>query len=800
MKFTISWLKEYLETDCDLNSIVNRLNEIGLEVDNVIDNSEAYKNFNCVVVEECINHPDSDHLHICQVRYSNDKEPITIVCGAPNVRSGLKTILCPAGCCLPNGTEIKKTKIRGVESNGMLCSEKELGLGDNHTGIIEIPETAKIGENIVNILNLNDPLIDISITPNKGDCLSVYGIARDLACAGIGKLKKLEDIKINNDFTTNTKLKVTDNNCPIFYFREIKNLKNCESPDWIKKRLKSIDINPKNALVDITNYVMMCFGRPLHCYDKSKINGDVLVYPANGGETFTDLFDKEYKLNDKATIIGDKDKILCLGGIMGSNTSGSSLDTNNIILECAVFDPINTARTSRLLNISSDSKYRFERGVDPDITEFVLNYATNLILDICDGEASDIVKHEDENFIKTNVLELNYDYIEELLGINIDKEDIFNILETMDYKIKDNDNILSITVPHYKNNILVKEDIIDDIIRIYGYDKLKTGDFIDTNIFEKDGNLFNKKYENKLYSVRNALAGNGYTELITYSFLNEKDSSYFAETKDELKIINPIIEDFSYMRQSLLPNILNIIKKNNNRGYYNLSFFEIGHIFNKANIDSENNIITAIRSGSNKEKDIYRESRNFDVFDLKKDLFDTLEVLGINGEKMNIDNNTSNYYHPNRSGAVYMGKTLIAYFGELHPNINSIFELKNRTIAFELFLDKLPKKIFLEDKSKNSFKPDDLQPIMRDFAFIISNDVKVGDILKNIYALDKEYITNVHLFDVYSDDKMEGKKSIAFTITIQPKNENMNKDDIDKISNNVIEYITKEFNGVLRDK
>ena len=800
MKFTLSWLKEYLDTNYDLNSIVNRLNEIGLEVDDVIDNSEMYRNFNCVVVEECINHPDSDHLHICQVRYANDKEPVTIVCGAPNVRSGLKTILCPVNCCLPNGMEIKKTKIRGIESNGMLCSEKELGLGDNHDGIIEMPETAKIGENIVDILNLNDPVIDISITPNKGDCLSVYGIARDLASAGIGKLKKPEDIKTNNIFKTNTKLKVTDKNCPIFYFREIKNLKNCDSPDWLKKRLKSIDINPKNALVDITNYVMMCFGRPLHCYDKSKINGDILVYAANGGETFVDLFEKEYKLNNAATLIGDKEKILCLGGIMGSNSSGSSLDTNNVILECAIFDPINTARTSRLLNISSDSKYRFERGVDPDITEFVLNYATNLIISICGGEVSDIIKYENEDFIKTKVLDLNYNYIKDLLGIVIDKKDVLNILETMDYKIKENGDILSITIPHYKNNIIVKEDIIDDIIRIYGYDKLTTRDFTDTNIFEKDGNLFNKKYENKLYSIRKVLAASGYTELITYSFLNEKDNSYFAETKDELKIINPIIEDFSYMRQSLLPNILNIIKKNNNRGYYNLSFFEVGHIFNKANIDSENNVVVAVRSGSNGLKDIYNESRQFDIFDLKKDLFDVLEVFGINGEKMNIDNKTPEYYHPNRSGAVYMGKTLIAYFGELHPNINSIFDVKNRSIVFELFLDNLPKKILTEDKSKNSFKPEDLQSITRDFAFIVSEDVRVGDMLKNIYTLNKEYITNVHLFDVYTDKNMDSKKSVAFTVTLQPKNENMNKDDIDKISNTIIDYITKEFGGILRDK
>ena len=798
MKFTLSWLKEYLDTDCDINTIAEKMNGIGLEVEEIIDNSETYKNFNCVIIEECINHPDSDHLHICKVKYASDKEPLTIVCGAPNARTGLKTILCPAGCKLPDGTEIKKTKIRGVESNGMMCSERELGLGDNHTGIIEMPESAKLGQNIVNILNISDPVIDISITPNKGDCLSVYGIARDLACAGLGTLKKPESITIPENFKTSLNLDVTDKNCPIFYIREIKNLKNCESPDWLKKRLKSIDINPKNALVDITNYVMMCFGRPLHCYDKAKINGNMQVYPAKGEESFVDLFEKEYKLNDDATVIADKEKILCLGGIIGSNTSGSSLKTTNVVLECAVFDPINTAKTSRLLNIQSDSKYRFERSVDSSITNFVLDFATNLILDICGGEASNILKHETENPIK--VIELNYNYIEKLLGLKIDKKDVLNILKKFDYIVKENGDNFSITVPSYKNNILVKEDIVDDIIRVYGYDKLQDKDFINTDIFEKEGNLFQKKLENKLYSIREVLANNGYIELITYSFLNEEQDSHFVSTNEELKILNPIISDLSYMRRSLLTNILNIIKKNNNRGYYNLSFFEIGHVFNEAKIDRENNILACIRTGNNKLKDVYNEARTFDIFDLKKDLFDVLEVFGINGEKMILDNETPNYYHPNRSGAVYMGKTLIAYFGELHPNITRVFELKNRAIAFELFLDKLPKKMFLEDKVKNSFKPNDLQAITRDFAFMVNEDVKVGDLLRGIYTLNKEYIDNVHLFDVYEDVKLNGKKSIAFTVTIQPKNDNMNKEEIDKISDSIVNYVTKEYNGILRDK
>lgn len=802
MKFTFSWLKEFLETNCTIDEVANRMNEIGLEIEEIIDKSKNLKDFNCVIVKECDKHPDSDHLNICKVIYDENKEPLNIICGAPNVKAGLKTILAPNGSKLPNGLEIKKTKIRGIESNGMLCSIKELGLGEEHDGIIELSNDIKIGENVADILNIKDQIIDISITPNRGDCLSVYGIARDLACAGVGKLKNNIDIKIEEKEDYKKIIEVEDKNCPLFFAREIKNLKNCESPEWLKNRLKSIDINPKNALVDITNYVMINFGRPLHCYDADKIGNNISIVPSKKGDEFIDLFDNKYILNDGMTIIQDENEKICLGGVIGAKNSCSDMTTKNIFLECAIFDTINTAKTSRLLNIQTDSKYRFERGVDYQITQFVLDYTTKLIQDICGGNSSKINKYEYKNYIDkiSKTFELDIKYIYKLLGIEIEKSKILDILKNFSYTVEEKGDKLIINVPYYKNNILVKEDIIDDIIRIYGYNNLQDKDFIDTNIFEKDGNLFDKNFENKLYQVREILVKNNFVELISYSFLNKKDNEYFSNINEGLTLMNPIISELSYMLQNIIPNILNIIKKNLNRNYNDLSFFEIGNVFNECKIDCENTSLVGVRYGKDGIKNIYEVQKDFSVFDVKKDLFDVLDVFGINGEKLNIDRNVPKYYHPNKSGALYLGKTVIAYFGELHPNINKVFDLNNKIVVFELLLNSLPKKIITESKIKNSFKPNDLQATERDFAFILTSDVFVGNIIKDVYNLNKELIADVNLFDVYINDKIQDKKSIAFSVKIQPKNQSLTKDEIDNISNEIIKLVSNNYNGVLRDK
>ncbi len=804
MKFTISWLKDYLDTEANLSEIVDTLNRIGLEVEEVIDKYEELKYFNCVKIEECVDHPDSDHLHICHVRISNDIEPITVICGAPNVRVGMKTILAPVGSVLPDGTQIKKAKIRGVESSGMLCSIRELGLGENHDGIIEVDSNIPLGTNICTILNLNDPVIEISITPNRGDSLGVYGIARDLAVAGLGELKKLEDLKLETSFKSPITLSVRDPDCYQYAFRYLRNLQNVQSPVWLQNRLSAIGINPKNVLVDVTNYVMFSLGQPLHCYDYSKIEGNLIVRSALENEQFLDLFGKCHTLSGDETLICDDNKVLCLGGVLGGNTSSTSIETKDVILEAAIFNPINTAKTGRTLGIESDARYRFERGIDCGLLHYALDLSTQLILDICGGEASNIVEYIDKSYLasRQRSIDLNINKIEKILGLALDRGDVLNILSKSGYKIIDQDNnILNLLIPTWKNSVLVPEDIIDDILRIYGYDSLEDNDFINGTCFKKPGNDLIQIKQDKLFAIRKKMAANGLTELVSYVFTNKNDLEFFTDANPNLQILNPIISDLNYVRQSLLPNILTAIKKNSSRGVKNICLFEFGKVFNSNVPGDEVSVLSGVRYGCNQKEDIYTSKRSFDIFDVKKDIMDALSVLNIDLDKLVYTRDVPKYYHPNKSGAVYIGKQVVGFFGELHPSVIEHFDLDNKVNVFELYIDKIPKKLLTIDTvSRTGFNPNDLLPITRDFAFVVDSDIEVGNILKEVGSLNKSLISNVWLFDIYKNPSEPRKKSVAFSITLQPSGKTMVKDEIDQICNEVINLVEIKYNGILRDK
>jgi phenylalanyl-tRNA synthetase beta chain len=799
MKFTFSWLKEFLDTAVTADNVAVVLNKIGLEVDDFMNCAEKYADFNCVQVTECRKHPDSDHLHICRVKTTNGE--LDVVCGAPNVRNGMKTALAPIGSVLPNGMEIKKSKIRGVESCGMLCSEKELGISDDHSGILELGDAVEIGDNIGDIYNLNDAVFEISITPNRNDSLCVYGIARELSVAGLGSLKELEKQVIQGKFDSKVKLSVRDENCPFFSFREIRGLKNGESPKWLKNRLLSVGINPKNALVDVSNYVMLCFNNPLHCYDASKIDGEINLRSAEDNEEFVDLFNKTHRLNKGNTVIEDGSKKICLAGIIGAESSLSSLETTGVIVECAIFDPINTAKTGRQLNIQTDSRYRFERGVDCGMTQFILDYACKLIVDICGGEISNVVRYEKDGYKEslTKIIDLPTDKIEKLLGIKIGEDVIIDILTKQKYKITQKDNVLRLEVPTWKNNIVVKEDIIDDIIRFYGYEHLEDDDFRKIEVFENDKNFFFKKLESKLYMVRKKLGSNGMFEVISYSFSKRKDNELFTKTTDKLELLNPIISDLSYMRQNILINLINIVKKNNNRSFENLSFFEVGNLFTVNDLDKEKLVIGGIRSGQDKDKSHYGDERAFDVYDVKKDMFDTLSIFSVDADKLLLTREVPSYYHNGHAGAVLLGKKPLGYFGELHPNIVKEFDLKQKIVVFEVFVDNIPSEFITKGVERKSYIANDVQSVERSFAFTVDKNVDVGDILKKVSASNKTLISEVRLFDIYQDEKNSDEKSVAFTVTIQPTEKSLSKEEIDKLSDVVINTVKDSCNGRLRD-
>ncbi len=816
MKFTLKWLKEYLDTEATACEVCDKLDQIGLEIEEVIDNGEALKEFRCVYVEDIENHPDSDHLHICKVR-KKDGELLQIVCGAPNAKKGMKAVLAPVGITMPSGDfKISKSKIRGVESCGMLCSEKELGLGENHDGIIELDEKCEIGKSIAEIKGLDDITIDINITPNRGDCLGVYGIARDLSAAGLGKLKEFKNYEIEAKVPSPIKVEIQDENCPEFIFRYIKGVKNCESPNWIKEKLKAVGINPKSALVDITNYVMLVLNRPLHCYDADKISGNIVVKKSEGGEKFLALDKNEYILSKGSTLISDtSNNILGLGGVIGGNSSASSMDTKNVVLECAIFDPISIATTARGLGINTDAKFRFERGVDCKSSELALNYAAYLILTICGGESSEIIRANPcsndhvcpsglSKIYSDRVIKFDISNVELILGLRIERQEIIDILEKLGYGVKEdtsNLNMLILTIPSWRNDVTIKENVVEDIIRIYNYDNLKEIKIGNEKVGENSSNIANKIFHDKLWKVTSLMASKGMVEVVSWSFMNEDLAGEFSSISDKLRLQNPINSELSYMRPTIIPNLMTIAKYNQDRSIESACLFEKGKVFIDQTPGGQRNVMAGIRTGLTCEKDIFDTSRPYDIYDVKKDLFNILKIFGISGDSLTITNDVPDYYHPARSGAIKMGNAFLGVFGEIHPLKSNKVGLKHRVNAFELYIDSLPKLKEQKTTQKKKYVLNDLQPIYRDFAFIVDCGLEAGKIIETVKKTNKDLIKDVHIFDIYQGKNMEeGKKSIAFSVRIQPVNKSLTGDEIDMIANKIIKEITEKFDGVLRDK
>ncbi len=794
MRFSYSWLTEHLKTNAHFEEIEKKLTSIGLEVEDIQDTGKAYQDFIVGQVLEEKKHPNADKLKLCKVDIG--KEKVDVVCGAPNVEKGMKVVYAPVGSTIPvNQMKIKAVKIRGVESYGMMCSEYELGISNEHDGIIRLEEKETIGRSFSEIYGLNDIVIEIGITPNRQDCLGVKGIARDLASAGMGELLERKISREKGSFKSPIKIEIQDNKiCSAFAGRYFRNVKNTESPEWLKNKLKSIGLRPISALVDITNFVMYDENRPLHVYDADKIDGKIIVRSANDGESFLALDEKDYHLKNGMCVIADEKKVLGLGGIMGGESTGCSTETKNVLLESALFDEINTAKTGRNLSILSDARFRFERGIDPNSTLKGIDLATQLILEICGGECSEV---ELAGNIKENKNEVSTSssYISRRLGFEVSDKELISILSSLGIETSQTGDVIKCLIPSWRQDIHGEADISEEVIRIKGYENIPTSNIRLKSKINK--NILNYA-QKKLMKARHFIASIEYDELVTFSFTDSKNCEVFGDI-NKLKIVNPISEDLDILRPNLLPNLLQAIKKNKNRNFDSFSIFEIGSQYRSTSPEDQLNVACGIKSGIKTEKSWKNIQTEFDIYDVKQDLTSLIDYLMPGNKKISVSNDCPSWYHPGRSGSIKINNSLIAgYFGELHPRVASQFKIKNKINIFELYLDELP-----NTEKKNTNKPvlnlSDFQIVTRDFAFVIDKKVKSEEIVTSAFKVDKELIRNVEIFDLFEDDSLgKDKKSIAIKVTLQSNEKTLAENDISEISSKIIESVEKSTSGTVR--
>ena len=799
MIITIPWLKEHLKTAAKENEIIDQLTNIGLEVEAIKENSGEMGKFKIAKVLKAEKHPNADKLKVCDVTIGG-KEILKVVCGAPNVREGLITIYAPPGAVIPKTNfELKVAKIRGVESKGMLCSESELNLSNESKGIIELKNNEKeIGKSYFK--SSSQRAIDISITPNRADCLGIRGIARDLSSAGVGKLIQpiRKKIKQNTKHQVKTSIaKEKNQGCYIFGSCYIKNITNKESPEWLKNKLIALGLKPISAVVDITNYVMFDLNRPLHAYDSDKINKEIIVRNAKEGEIFDALDKKKYKLKKDMCVISDKSGVLGLGGIIGGTTTSTELETKNILLEAAYFSPSSIRKTARELNINTDAKYRFERGIDPNSIKEGLELATELILKICGGEASkfQIVGKTNK---KNKIINFQVEKFEKLIGISITAKEIDKILSSLGFKCKKSKKSLKIEVPSWRPDVSLDEDLIEELIRIKGFDNIK---LIEPSKNRTQDTL---NFKQKLFHLsQRSLASKGYMEIVTWSFTDSKIDKLFSKGEKEIPILNPISSDLNVLRRSIFSNLAFYLKKNQDRGYEDLSLFEIGPTFFGKNPGEQQIVVGGLKSGKINRKSWLDKERDVDVFDIKSDTIKTLIELGIEEKYLFVSDNTKHSYHPGRSGSITLKSEKgphLAYFGEIHPAIIKNLDYKDNNIfGFEIFLKNIPepnKKLRL---SKKSFQASDYQKSERDFAFVIDKIFKIGALEKIISEVDESLIQNVSTFDIYEGENIpKDKKSVAINVTLQAVDKTLTENDLDEISKKIIDTVSKKTGAIIR--
>ncbi len=786
MRLSLTTLKRYLETTATPKEIADKLTAIGLEVEEIQDLATSLQGFIVGEIKSVEQHPNADRLHVLRV-FDGEKD-LQIVCGAPNVRVGLKSILALPGCLIPKfNEELKAGVIRGVESNGMLCAEDELLIGEDHTGIIELDTDKPAGTPAAEALNA-DVVFDVNVTPNRPDCLGVKGVARDLAATGIGTLITPKTSEIKGTFKSPVDVKIETPACPIYTGRYIKGVKNGESPEWMKKALISAGLRPISALVDITNYLNIAECRPLHVFDADKLTGNIIVRQAIEGEKLQALDDKEYTLMPEVAVIADEKSAQSIAGVMGGVDTAVSADTKNVFLESAYFNPVDVAKAHIKTGAESDSCARFERGVDPASCVADNITATQMILDLCGGEPSEIVIAGAEPDWHHEI-DFNWNEVERLTGLKIAPEKMQTILKSLGFGVDGN----KISVPSWRfHDVKLPADVVEEIVRIYGLEELPDAPMRPEKL--SAGILLANQSRER--TVRRALAEQGLNQAITWSFCDSKLAKYFGSKGVRLE--NPISSDLDEMRPSLVVNLLSAVARNQATGTNDVQLFEVGPEFYSDKVDEQRLVACGVRAGNYLPKSWNEAVRSVDVFDAKADALRALKAANA-PDNLIIYRNAPTWYHPGRSGAFQLGKNIVAVFGEIHPQVLKAFDIKTPVVAFEVYLDAIPMPKNKNGKMQSAVQKSAYQAVIRDFAFVMDKGVEAQKLLATIQNVDKNLIKGVSVFDVYEGDKLpEGKKQIAVQVVIQSMDKTLTDKEIETLSTQILNFVTKATGAELR--
>ncbi|RWE58010.1 phenylalanine--tRNA ligase subunit beta [Mesorhizobium sp.] len=801
MKLTLSWLKDHLETDASLAEIVERLTSIGLEVEHVDDRS-SLKPFVIAKVLTAVQHPDADRLRVLTVDTGDGKAPVQVVCGAPNARAGLIGAFAAPGTYIPGiDVTLAVGKIRGVESHGMMCSERELELSEEHDGIIDLPADAPVGTSYAAYAHLDDPVIEINLTPNRPDATSVYGIARDLAASGLGRLVGGAIKPHAGDGMCPVKVKIeAPELCPGFALRLVRGVKNGPSPKWLQQRLIAIGLRPISALVDITNYVTFDRGRPLHVFDANKVAGNLTVRRARDGEKVLALDGREYTLTPDMCVIADEDGVESIAGIMGGEHSGCDENTTDVLIESALWDPITTARTGRTLGIISDARYRFERGVDPEFMVPGVELATKLVLDFCGGTPTETEVVGYAGHVE-KIVSFPMSEVKRLTGIEVPRDGSLAILSRLGFKPEGVGDVINVAVPSWRPDVDGKADLVEEVMRIHGVDNiapqpLGAHDAVNAKILTV--------LQVRTRAAKRALAVRGMMEAVTWSFIPAKHAELFGGDQTALKLANPIAADMSDMRPSLLPGLIAAAQRNADKGIGDVALFEVSGTYEGDAADQQRRVAAGVRRGTAKLDGSGRHwagnAGSVGVFDAKADAIAALEACGAPVERLQIEAGGPAWYHPGRSGTIKLGpKVILGAFGEFHPKTLEGLDVSGPLCGFEVFVDAVPEPKARPTRTKPRLELSAFQAVKRDFAFVVDKAVEAGTLTRAALAADKKLITNVSVFDVFEGASLgAAKKSIAIEVSIQPIEKTLTDEDFEALAKRIVENVHKQTGGVLR--